>query len=140
MGKCRFNAQWLSDARYRDWLREVQGSNTEARCCIYRKTFKLTTLGHHALDSHMKSVKHIASARHSQPPIARFCTAPLNAPGVSASIQSHQHQPSQTSSQRETAQGPSSGVIHVGGAPTLRAEVLWVLKTITTTRIAPMRE
>lgn len=135
MGKCRFNTQWLLDARYRDWVRVVPGSNDEARCCVCRKTFNLTTLGHLALESHMKSIKHNATALHRQPPIAQFCTAqPPNEPRVSTSNrnESQQHQPSQTSSIRTaTAQaGPSSGVMHVGGAPTLRAEVLWILHTI----------
>ncbi|XP_056451964.1 uncharacterized protein LOC130387051 isoform X3 [Gadus chalcogrammus] len=64
-------------------------------------------------------------------------SAPRHAP-VSASnlttVESHQHRTSQTSSPRTltaTAQGPSSGVIHVGGAPTLRAEVIWILKSIS---------
>ena len=99
----------------------------------------ISTLGYLALESHMKRAKHKSHALHSQPPIAQFCTAaqPPNAPvSTSASnlttVESHQHRLSQTSSPRTaTAQGPSSGVIHVGGAPTLRAEVIWILKTIS---------
>ena len=63
----------------------------------------------------MKRAKHKSHALHSQPPIAQFCTAaqPPNAPvSTSASnlttVESHQHRPSQT----------------------LRAEVIWILKTI----------
>ena len=96
-------------------MRQQPGSDLEARCCMCRKTFKPSTLGHLALESHMKSAKHKSHALHNQPPIAQFCTAaqPPNAPvSTSASnlttVESHQHRPSQT----------------------LRAEVIWILKTI----------
>lgn len=77
MGKCKFNAIWLEDVKYRDWL---AGTSNEygANCKICQKTFKLGTMGVKALESHMKSEKHwrYASIRKSTVPMESYVLAP----------------------------------------------------------------
>ena len=75
MGKCRFNPLWLSDSKY-DWVQAVPGNEWEAQCSLCRKKFKLGTMGHMALESHMKSAKHLVCSaatkgRHPYPSSAR---------------------------------------------------------------------
>lgn len=56
MGRCRFNPQWLVDSRYSVWFQEAMWKRDAAY------VERLTTLGHLALESHMKSEKHKAAS------------------------------------------------------------------------------
>ncbi|XP_063740389.1 uncharacterized protein LOC134883765 [Eleginops maclovinus] len=117
MGKCRFNPSWVHDAKY-NWVQPVPGNVWEAQCTLCRKTFKLGTMGHIALNSHMKSAKHtkLVEVRSSQAPIATFCVPP--------SVQS-----TSVASATPLQQVPLSGLL-CGSTPTLQAEVIWTLRTV----------
>ena len=58
MGKCYFNASWLSDERYRDWLSEGK-SNQRAVCTLCSKDFDVANMGEAAVKSHATSKKHL---------------------------------------------------------------------------------
>lgn len=122
MGKCKFSDKWLENANYSWWLKAVPKDASEAYCAICCKVFKLGTMGIKAVDSHMQSAKHVAfaQARQHHPQISDFCTATVSGEGDSPT----RPQPAQphTSSDIRTV---------CGSTPTLRAEVIWVLRTVT---------
>ncbi|MEQ2178151.1 hypothetical protein GOODEAATRI_010983 [Goodea atripinnis] len=75
MGKCCFNPKWQQNPKYK-WANRNPGIDHEAQCCLCRKSLKLGTMGLMALDSHMKSAKHVARAKahQQQAPKAQFCS------------------------------------------------------------------
>ncbi|XP_022076088.2 uncharacterized protein LOC127535448 isoform X2 [Acanthochromis polyacanthus] len=121
MGKCKFNENWLSNREFSSWLKAVPGNVYEARCILCKKCFKLGTMGVKAVESHMQSAKHKASKSSCQQTlgISRFCStlvstgppppAPISATGTAA---------------------PHLRTVF-GCTPTLKAEVLWCLNTVT---------
>ena len=120
MGKCKFSQKWLEDPKYSWWLRAVTTDTSEASCSVCCKVFKLGTMGIKAVDSHMMSAKHVAfaKARQQQPAITLFC--PVASATATAS----------TTSESTSSAQPSIQAL-CGSMPTLKAEVIWVLKTIT---------
>ncbi|XP_056439589.1 uncharacterized protein LOC130376758 isoform X1 [Gadus chalcogrammus] len=122
MGKCKFNDKWLEKDEY-DWLRSVPGSAYEARCTVCKKTFKLGTMGIGAVESHVQSQKHKAySKARLQPTITSFCSTASNDVIDNASVATGNPQP--------VTSMPSDRAI-CGSTPTLRAEVIWVMRTVT---------
>lgn len=121
MGKCKFSDKWLENFSFSWWLKAVPKDDSEAYCAVCCKRFKLGTMGIKALESHMQSGKHVAfaTARQHQPQINDFCTATAN--GQEGARPQPAEQP-QTSSDIRTI---------FGSTPTLRAEVIWVLRTVT---------
>lgn len=116
MGKCRFNTLWLRVSKY-EWVEAVPGNEWEAQCSLCHKKIKLGTMGRMALESHMKSAKHLAcpATTQRQAPILQFCAAN---PMLTSTVTS-----------AATTQ-PGNIRALCGSTPTLKAEVMWTLKMI----------
>lgn len=125
MGKCKFNYKWLEENEY-SWLRSVPGNVYEANCIICRKNFKLGTMGIRVVESHVQSKKHrdYVKARQ-QPAIASFCstisTASNDVNATTLDVTMGNPQPTMSADLRAIC----------GSTATLRAEVIWVLRTVT---------
>ena len=52
-----FKVQWLTDERYKDWLKKGK-ADTEAFCAWCKTTFNVANMGVQALQSHIQSKKH----------------------------------------------------------------------------------
>lgn len=146
MGKCKFNEGWLDSVHYRKWLKPVVGNICEAYCTMCKKKIQLGTMGVKALDSHAKSVKHANNAQAMEktlPITARF--PPANGakePVASTSRPTATAPPpeanfSQPAADAPPAPPPATAAARVdlrtsfGSTPTLKAEVLWTLHTIS---------
>lgn len=114
MGKCLFDDNWLEDEKYRGCLKKT-ASNHEARCALCKKTIKLGTMGHIALDSHMKAEKHkkYVSSQASSLPISMFSSSTST---------------SQPSSRPSTSSNAFGSFANVAA---LKAEILWVFQTVS---------
>lgn len=126
MGKCKFNENWLHNPNFATWLRPVCGNVFEVRCILCRKVFKLGTMGIKALETHMQCEKHKAAAENCRktPGISQFCSVDLTSalpPSAAACHTSPSVSASASSDIRTT----------FGSTATLRAEVLWCLRTVT---------
>ena len=53
-----FCGHWLSDSRFSDWLRKVEGNESSAKCSYCCKMFDILNMGESGLTSHMKGKKH----------------------------------------------------------------------------------
>ena len=53
-----FSDRWLSDSRFSDWLRKVEGNESSAKCSYCCKIFDISNMGESGLTSHMKGKKH----------------------------------------------------------------------------------
>ena len=53
-----FSDRWLSDSRFSDWLRKVEGNESSAKCSYCCKIFDILNMGESGLASHMKGKKH----------------------------------------------------------------------------------
>ncbi|TKS80447.1 hypothetical protein D9C73_013320 [Collichthys lucidus] len=126
MGKCTFNSAWLDDDEMKRWLKPVANNKYQAFCTLCKKTLELASLGLKALHSHAKSERHQLSVKGLQrvQAITQFCSPSL--PGSSSSRDSGCPTPA-TSSRPST----SSATGTFGSTATLKAEVLWVLNTVT---------
>lgn len=126
MGKCTFNLAWLDDDEMKRWLKPVANNKYQAFCTLCKKTLELASLGLKALHSHAKSERHQLSVKGLQrvQAITQFCSPSL--PGSSSSRDSGCPTPA-TSSRPST----SSATGTFGSTATLKAEVLWVLNTVT---------
>ncbi|KAK7877584.1 hypothetical protein WMY93_031716 [Mugilogobius chulae] len=142
MGKCRYSPLWQKNPKY-NWVGPVPGNDREVYCRICRKAFKLATMGLTALDSHMRSNKHVVMSKccQQQGPIGHFCV-PSGSSGVTPATDS-----TVAASATTTAATTSTAVVNrlastshqqpmnlqsfCGSTPTLRSEVIWVLKTMT---------
>lgn len=121
MGKCKFSDTWLEKTEFRAWLRPVANNVFEAYCLVCKKVIKLGTLGVRALESHAKSEKHLTVVNGLQQTtvISQFCQVS----GGSTLPRREPHCSSAT---------PVSDLrVAFGSEPTLRAEVLWDLHTVT---------
>lgn len=125
MGKCTFNVAWLDDDGMKRWLKPVENNKYQAFCSICKKTLELASLGLKALHSHSKSERHRSSLKSLQrvQAITQFCSPSL--PGPSASRDSGCPAPATSSRPLTSATGA------FGSTSTLKAEVLWVLNTVT---------
>lgn len=122
MGKCVFNDSWLEEERYRGWLKKGD-TVYEARCGVCKKIIQLGTMGHKALDSHSRAEKHkkkLASQTASLP-ISIFAT----------SIDPNTTSQSQPSTNIRPTTSPGNAFGCFGNVDTLKAEILWVLQTVS---------
>lgn len=137
MGKCKFNLCWLSRADFKDWLRPVKNNDFEGYCHICKKCIKLGTLGVRALESHAKCEKHQSAIKtvNRTIDIGQFCqtttaesiaTNPVSLPLPLASTSLQALQSCLPASRPSTDLRTT-----FGSTPTLEAEVLWVLHTVT---------
>lgn len=117
MGKCQFNEAWLEREEFRNWLEAAAGDRYAARCKVCRKIIQLGTLGVKALESHAKAGKHQIAVKSSQcrQPISSFLSVsqPTSLPGPAV-----QH-------------SPNNSQATFGSTETSKAEVLWILHTVT---------
>lgn len=72
-GKCVFNADWLLDNAYKEWLQGVKGDKHAVYCKLCCREFKLASMGKAALKSHMEGTGHQRRVSYSAKsvPIAR---------------------------------------------------------------------
>ena len=112
--KCIFNENWLVDPRFKSWLKRLENKWT-AYCKFCKKKFDISNMGISALTSHLSGQKHseIASQRKSQTRALFFRKEP----------------------QSGAAESRSAKVTTVEDlvipASTIRAEILWTLKVVT---------
>ena len=78
MGKCVFNRKWLTDQKYKSWVREFKSDKHSVICCLCIKIIDLGKIGEYAVNSHMKSKKHVqcTPAATTTPIAAAFKSAP----------------------------------------------------------------
>lgn len=118
MGKCKFNDVWLEDPRFKCWLTRTT-SEYEARCKICRKDIKLGTMGCKALDTHMKGDKHsrYAASQATTVPMQTFASTTVTKVSTT---------PASVSPGLSTSAFATFAL-----TATLKAEILWVLQSIT---------
>ena len=56
--KCKFNKCWLTDEKFKDWLKEVENDIYSAFCKFCNATFSLSNMEVQALHSHLEGKKH----------------------------------------------------------------------------------
>ncbi|MEQ2221844.1 hypothetical protein ILYODFUR_019828 [Ilyodon furcidens] len=124
MGQCCFNPKWQQNPKY-GWVKLNSDNDHEAQCCLCQKPFKLWTMGLMALDSRMNSTKHVAcaTAHQQQAPIAQFCSKQGSTLTTSNVVTA-----SNTEATTSSVVQPVNLRAH---SPTLREEVIWILKTIS---------
>ena len=111
--KCIFNENWLVDSRFKSWLKRSE--NKWTAYCEFCKKIDISNMGISALTSHLSGQKHseIASLRKSQTGALFFRKEPQSEAAESRSAQ---------------VTKVEDLVIH---AITIRAEILWTLKVVT---------
>lgn len=124
MGKCKFSDTWLEKSEFSTWLKSV-ANVFEAYCILCKKAIKLGTLGVRALESHAKSDKHLTVVKGLQQTtaISQFLQV---SDGSSTTSTLHWRGPHSSSATRAIDLR-----VAFGSEPTLKAEVLWVLHTVT---------
>ena len=113
--KCIFNESWLVDERFKNWIEKGE-NKWKARCKFCSKEFDISNMGVAALTSHGLCEKHleISEARESQSGVMFFSKKPQDESSNSAKVK---------------ATGTlKSMVLPVNS---LRAEILWTLKVVT---------
>ena len=86
-GVCTFNAAWLGDASYSNWLLRDKGRpDTMARCQTCLKSFDIANMGEAALKSHMRGKKHkeLMDMRFGKQSQMTLVTVPVNVSTVSS--------------------------------------------------------
>ncbi|XP_077085755.1 uncharacterized protein LOC143737776 isoform X2 [Siphateles boraxobius] len=124
MGKCKFSDTWLEKSEFRAWLKPVANNAFEAYCFLCKKAIKLGTLGVRALESHSKSEKHLTAVKGLQQTtaISQFLQVSCGS-STTSTPRLGPHSSSAT---------PAIDLrVAFGSEPTLKAEVLWVLHTVT---------
>lgn len=112
MPGCTFQSKWLSDNRFKGWLKAVPNNKNAAECAACRKTVDLSTMGVTALTSHAKGAKHSTN---------------LNINSSQGSIQSYVEDKTVT---RPSDTATIELDTFVSKTDTLKAETLWSLKTV----------
>jgi hypothetical protein len=139
---CKFRREWLDKREYREWLREVPGDSSQARCGICKKTIDLSNMGQTALMSHMKGKKHkrdlaLKLGTTTQQSITAFCPS-SNEPDDTDAQPSTSTQPHDTSTAGQSAVDTNPGQASarntmaqfVTSVDTKKAEITWILKSI----------
>ncbi len=137
MGKCKFNEAWMDKISFHHWLKPVVDNIFEAYCTVCKKRIQLGTMGVKALDSHAKSTKHMKYVRGKEqtlPITARFPPAnvsPLAAKEPEAAASASQLAASAPAAPLATTTARVDLRMSFSSTPTLKAEVLWTLHTIS---------
>ena len=137
MGGCEFQASWLTDKDFRDWI-GVSETRHYAFCKLCKKNISLQKMGRSALISHMDSNKHnrilaaikktdvYSITKHLKPNTA-VSSKPQDS--QSGSISEENLEQSQlASTQSNVVQ--SQGSFNV--KPILTAETIWTFRTVST--------
>lgn len=127
MGKCLFNDKWLEDDKYKGWLKKTANLK-EARCDLCKKNIQLGTMGQIALDSHAKGErqKRYIADQSGSLPIQMFTT-----PSPSAQPSRPTSATSRPIASNVTSGASTSAFSTFSNTATLKAEVLWVLRTVS---------
>ena len=56
--KCKFQNTWLTDERFRAWIRKAENDPHTAFCSFWQESFSVAGQGIEQLESHMKGEKH----------------------------------------------------------------------------------
>jgi hypothetical protein len=139
-GKCRFQDVWTKDERYREWV--MRGNlNGTAKCRFCgEKAFDVSNMGEAALKSHMKGNGHQARAKKheddkkkNQTQISDFVKTTKSAADASKVTRAVEAKP--TSSPSGSGTTVSQAVLDTfrfaTTEDTLRSEILWTLKMVT---------
>jgi len=138
-GRCHFNEKWLEKDGYKSWLRKDNKNPNKAFCFACKKSIDFNVMGESALVSHMKGKKHeeyIKSLQSNEKTtkISDFFSSSASS-ALAKSTGNCREQTTETS-QVATGTGPAKQASHsiqslLGGNATLRAEICWTLKVIT---------
>ena len=152
MGKCAFNDRWLHVPAYRHWLSRDTANNNKAYCRLCLKSVDISTMGESAVKSHMKAKKHVQEQRHRDqiaqgkslaiPSIFRPTSAAVSASGSgtvatgaapASSCASGSQQPGPCSGPDDTGTHavPVTLNTFVSKNETLKAEIMWSLKVMS---------
>ena len=119
MPGCTFQSKWLSDERFKGWLKEVPNNRNTAECTVCQKTVDLSTMGSTALTSNAKGVKHSRNL------------SLISSQGSLHSYVDKQDITVTRQCQSDTATNACPAVdTFVSKTETLKAEIWWSLKTI----------
>lgn len=111
-GKCKFNDTWLEDPNFNCWLKKMEGNENKAFCCLCKTEIDIINLGKSALNIHMKGKKHQNMVSDKTMPISSFFATKGS-----------------THSQDKASSSVSSTGF-VSSTDALKAEILWVIKSI----------
>ena len=134
-GKCHFSDRWLDETEFKVWLQRFQGDDTRAYCKLCKKDFGVGNSGRKSLDTHAKGAKHKSleqGAATSSTLTSLFASSA--SPGRrSPSSQVISLLPSTASSTLSQAPRICGSVESSArsASDVLAAEVLWVLKAVT---------
>jgi len=138
-GRCHFNEKWLEKDGYKSWLRKDDKNPNKAFCFACKKSIDLNVMGESALVSYMKGKKHEEHVKSLQSnekttKISNFFSSSASST-MGQSTGNRREQTTETS-QVATGTGPAKQALHniqslLGGNATLRAEICWTLKVIT---------
>ena len=138
MGKCKFNDAWRDKQAFCHWLKPVDKNVFAAFCTVCKKIIQLGTMGLKALESHAKSSKHISSikGKYQTPSIAGVFSASIGQPAVVPESEAEADNQPTASTSSDTAAPPVTTTrvdlrTSFGSTPTMKAEVLWTLNTIS---------
>ena len=126
MGKSVFSNLCLQKSLYKEWLREVKGDKPKARCTVYMKDVDILSMGDSALTSHLKGKK----TSNTDIP-EKVISKRAKVVSKSTSSESGKHNKlNPTKSITASSSGSSVMEKSVTCDETLKAEILWALKTI----------
>uniref|UniRef100_A0A1B6KAK6 BED-type domain-containing protein n=2 Tax=Graphocephala atropunctata TaxID=36148 RepID=A0A1B6KAK6_9HEMI len=85
-----FQANWLNEPQFNQWLERVPNDITSARCNICKKSFNLSNMGRRAVSSHMSGAKHKNNEKASTTSASMKCyfKAQTNSSPVTKHIES----------------------------------------------------
>ena len=153
-GKCRFQDIWTRDQKYRECL--MRGKLIRmAKCRFCEKALNVSNMGEAALKSHMKGITHQAHAKEhqeqkskSQTQISDFVQTAKSAESASkvtrpasAATPTIETRPQTTDTRHApTGSGTPGFNTFITTEDTLKAEILWTLKMVTSHSHSPAPE
>ena len=139
MGKCTFHFEWLSNPLYSEWLAEYKRTDTKRFVQCVKKDFSLGMMCAEVTCSRKgarKEFKH-CETKHQDICVRSFhtrsCCHSVLQDTPSATLASATHQSPGPSRRTETSVMHNMSCIshHFGSNDILKAEVLWVMHTIS---------
>ena len=138
-GRCHFNEKCLEKGAYKSWLRRHDKNSNKAFCFACKKSINLNVMGESAFVSHMKGKKHEEYVKNLQ---GNEKTTKINdffsssASTLMAQLSGNRQQQSTETLQAVIVTGPTNQTSQsiqslLGSNATLKAEICWTLKVIT---------
>lgn len=137
----RFNALWLQDNEFKNWLIKDETSDKSARCKLCLCSFELSNMGRRAVESHARSKKHMSRAQGGREASTFKAWLQQPKPSSSAGESAHQHSTSDSPDvQCCDASSPSTSATRTSVSSSLtsylekeetsKAEILWTLHLV----------